>query len=513
MTEQIAFYDHPIYKLREDDWCKYRDLYVGGHDILTAPQYLWKHEFESDLKAGPVVEGGTDVSRANLAGSASLYAIRKLRTRYVNYMRPIINRYRSLLFKQEPDLEGVRDVFGDEIDDVDGEGTSLLNFITDHVATEFFLYGKVGILTDSFDVDEANMISKAAQQALKMRPYFQILTALEMHDWQRVNDDSARKGRLEWLRTEYTEIADRESANDKPEERVYSKVYNREGNVYGIKLYKGPLVKNKEVLKTEGKGNWEFVEQIAINTPTGSHEEIPIALIDDESFVRDVVEVALLRHNTQSSLDNILLNQAHQKVFGSGDWESGDALVVNEAVMTLLPKDFDITIVEPCNPQALERRLASTTQTLFQLAFSRTRVLPSDAKAVEGAETQREAKEEFLACLKKAGNQIEALVNEAVEYYAAFKGQTVTKPIEFSKDITVEDVDQQLAIEMAYMDKIQDYPIWRKETLKKRAREMNLSNVDAIIAEIDTVEPKKEERTERRRSLFAENTDGEEGDR
>lgn len=498
MTE-TTFFEHPFYALNRDAWQRYDDLYQGDHEILTRPCYLWMHEFESDTIKGGLPIGPTEVNdRGNIiAAGSKLYQIRKLRTRYINYIRPIINRYISLAFKEEINTDDVADIFGeDELENVDGLGTSLVNFIIDEIARNYFLFGKVGVLIDSYDVE---VKSQADQVQLGLRPFMQLLKPLEIHDWQYANDNSARRGRLNWLRTEYMQIEDRESASQEPEQRRYSKLYLLDGNTYKVQTYRGDVINASLIAITKSK--WEQIDETVIGAGFG---DIPVALIDNQSWIRDVSEVALLQHNAQSSLDNILLNQAYQKIIGSGDWHEGDAVVATEATMMLVPKDFTVTVVPPCQPTSLENRLNSITATMFQLAFSRTRLLPADAAGVESGDTQRESKEEFLATLVRGIEQIEALTNRAIEYYAMFKGKTYSKGIQISKDITIEDIDQQLSVEQAYWDRIAQYPTWKKAVLKKRAAEMNLNNTEDILEEIENTEPQEpgEQNPQERTNLF-----------
>lgn len=456
----MKFYNHPDYDRRLPDWEKCRDLVKGDHDTLCQQRYLWPHEFEEN---GP--KGGEKLRR-----------IRELRTRYTAHLRTIINRYVSLIFKSEPDTSEVQALFGDEIENVDGHGTSLLNFVKNKLAPAYFEAGKCGIVTDSFDIDVTNM---AEQQASNQRPFWELLDAMTIRDWRTVPVSASMISPVRWLRTQYSELEERESADVEPTAYQYSKLYSIEGGRYVIRLYKGGKVSGTFV---KDAGEWE---QVGTDITPEGITEVPIALVDHDSWITDLAEKALQLYNLESSLDNQLNFQAFQRIFATG-FKSGDAVIMNEAGVTVLPEGFAITVVEPTQPTALMARINGVTATLFQLAFSKTRVLPSDAKEIESAENQREAKEDFLATLINASNTLEQLTNTAIRHYAAFKGQPdFDGKVSFSKDITIEDVAEMTNIVSTFYDDIKRVPLWYKETMKGIADRMNFADADEIKAAID----------------------------
>jgi hypothetical protein len=138
---------------------------------------------------------------------------------------------------------------------------------------------------------------------------------------------------------------------------------------------------------------------------------------------------------------------------------------------------------------ALKERIGHVAATMFQIAFHQTRVLPLDSKETEAADSQAAGKEDFLSCLKNASDTIAQAVTKMLTDFAAFKGISgYDKAVDFAFDVTVEDVDQELAWIMAFKADIDQYPEWRKQTLKRVVDRMNIAGAEEIKAEIDETE-------------------------
>jgi hypothetical protein len=128
---------------------------------------------------------------------------------------------------------------------------------------------------------------------------------------------------------------------------------------------------------------------------------------------------------------------------------------------------------------------------MFQIAFHKTRILPLDSKESEGADSQAAGKEEFLSCLKNASNTIAQTVRKMLTDFAAFKGISgYEAAVNFEFDVTVEDVEQELAWINAFKSDIDQYPGWRKATLKRVVDRMNIAEADEVKEEIDSTDTK-----------------------
>jgi hypothetical protein len=216
-------------------------------------------------------------------------------------------------------------------------------------------------------------------------------------------------------------------------------------------------------------------------------EEIPLASITDASWIRDVIPLALLRHNTQSSLDNGLMFQAHQRIMAAGNFKPGEGMVMNEGVVTLLPPDTDVTIVEPSNPAALKERLSQIDAEIIQTAFLKDRIVPIDSRAVQGAEGQEAEETEFIAEMKRANKRLETWTNAMLKNWAAFQGKEMPAELVFDSNIQKETVEQHMLYLRTMFDIMNRYPKWTKAELKKLVLARGLDDEEGIIAEIDAM--------------------------
>lgn len=462
---EINFHKHIEYKALIDSWIMYRDLFTGHHETLVSPSYLWQHEFE----------------KSSAEGASDLYEVRRNRTRYVNLIKPIVKRYTSLLFTNEIDFSDIdKAIPEEERADIDGAGTSLEAFIKEHIAKNYFIYGKPAVLVDSFGIATSSL---GEEREVGQRPFMETLHPLEIIDWDIETGDPARKGKINFLRVEYEILEPRTSPQDEPQVFRYTKIFYVDGGRYHQALYKGDKIDTGSA--GQKANGWTLIYDQAIGD---SLAEVPIALTQKESWLSDLCPIALLRHNTQSSLDNQLLFQAHQRIIGTGDFSDGDA-VANEATWLLVKGEGSVQVIEPSQPVSLEKRLETLTLDLFRVAFCQTRPMPADSKVAIAADSQREAKDEFIATLQAGGKEIEDLVNQAVKNYAAFKGiKDFEGKVKFDFDITLDDVDQQIAIASAFAADISRHPKWKKELLKKIATYQGLNSQDMILDEIENTE-------------------------
>ena len=457
------FSTHPDYDVKRDDWQTYQALHQGRHDTLSSANYLWRHEFEENLAKG----GG------------KLRQIREQRTRYVNLITPIVNSFVALIFKTDPDLEEVRKVLDEEeIADFDGNGTNLINFLRNEVAFNYFLYGKPIVQVDTMPM-KAN--SRGEEIAAGLRPFADIWSPLDLKDWQIETIDPKRKGKYNAMRFEYTIIEDRGGLMEAPVQRRYSTIIESDGTTVTAQHYAGELI-SRYAAMDEAEAVW---------TPSGEahviegQSEIPVVLDNIESWIKAVSPVALLRHNTQSSLDNGLLYQAHQRLVGIGEFKEGDAVIMNEAGIMFLPEGSTLETIQPSDPSALERRLNALTARMFQIAFSRVRLIPSDSKETQAADAQQEEDKLLVAQLRAASKDLSDNFTQIIKVFAELKGQTFDGRIELDDNITSEDITQQIVTLQAHWDEIVKYPEWRKAINKKLAMQMHLDEIEDITNEID----------------------------
>lgn len=457
MSKSIKLYEHPDYEELSKHWEVYRVLYEADRRELVKSEYLWPHELEA-------IQGNED--------SVKIRNIRVRRSQYTNWLEPILSRYTSLFFKEPPDVSEVEELFGDYIKDVDGRGNSLEQFIKAHVTKAYLLYGRPIILTDGFNLPAK---TAAEEKALGKRPFWELLDALSVKDWQIEELDPALRGKFAALRWEYDLINPRVDLKQEPETVTRSKEFVLEGGLYKVYIYeKEKEQKVSRDKKTKEAGDWRFIDVIEIP----EFEELPIASVEGgRSWFKDVAPKALQYFNEESCLDNILLYQAHERLWFAGPIKEEHRKAMAEYTVGILPQDTQLLQATAVDPVAHERRLSVILNQMQRIAFNQSRTTPDDSRQVEAADTQREVKDDFVNLIVSSIEEIEDLVNRAVEHWAIFEGRGNYKGrVKLNKDVSIEDVKQQLNIFNALRQDIEAYPTWKREMLEKFAKITDVSD-------------------------------------
>lgn len=485
MSIEIALHEHNYYSEMAPFWTTYRDLYDGNHATLTNSKYLWYHELEKG-----------DKETATL-----LRGIRAQRTRYLNRIEPIISRYTSLFFQNDPmPDQPTLDMFGDSISDVTGTGKSLISFLKEDVLRSHLLYGRPVVRTDNYAVEVRSL---AEQRALKISPTFEVINPLDLKDWQ-IDTSPQRRGKFLWVRCEYWEMEARASATDKPEQRLYSKVFTWQGAGYTVDTYvaksnkdipnissaqSDQVQKSSVVNDNRGQGSrWELEETSGlINAP-----DLPIRSIENgESWVKDIAPQALKLFNLESTRDSIHYSQGHQRIWISGVTNKEQMVALSEYTIGFLPDGSQVQSLEPINTASIDANISETTNNILRIAFNQQATTTIDSKAVQSGATQQEGKEPLVALIKAEIESLENLANSMIKDYAFFK-EGITDfqgKIKFSRDIKIDDIQAQLNIFNALRSDINSCKTWRSESLKKFARQQGLAQQDIIDSEIEASKP------------------------
>lgn len=492
----IKFHDHPEYEENEESWETYRDLYEGDHRKLISQKYLWPHELEYSQQSA-----STDPqTQTNQTVGQKIRRVRAQRSRYFNLFEPVISTWISMALSKPMRIDPeVMEMLGDDIQDIDGKGTSLQNFIMGPLAISYFRDGKAAVLVDA---PENNARSAAEQAASGFRPYMEILDVLEIKDWQISN------GRFDWIRYEYEVIAPRVSAEQEPEELEYCKVLRvdpTDGRVY-VSVY----------LEDEDSEEWSVVSQ---DQELVGLDRVPVAMAHNNvSWVRDVAELQLVLFNLMSAHYNLLNTQAFQRVFVSGDLQDRHLISISEYAVSVLPNEAKPYVIEPSDTASLVAAINGTMDQLYRVAFNRTRGVAMDSREAPGASTLREMSTELIALLIHAVGELEQVINEAIGLYAIFKlgperGKQFAGRITLSRDITADDVNLQIQMFLTYRDEIRNVQSWRKAHLKKVAVSMGYNNDERteILQDIENIEPLPQfNQTALPRGLTASGTPGQE---
>lgn len=453
MANPIKLFENSIYKKKAPLMQTIQDLRDGDHEVLIQSKYLWPHEFE--------------VSPSGY----QLRAIREKRSRYTNCMELVESTWVSLVLKHAMAIpQEVVDLFGDGINDVDGDGKDIKTFLREVVAPLYFRLGNPHILTNA---PAEGAVSRGEESALGIKPFWQAISPLAIKDWQ-VDKSIPSIKRYKAIRWEYTAEQERDGLESAPVDALYSQSFRlKDGKVYD-KRYRseGERASNLWVLEREAElQGWQ---------------ELPIAFIESETWLKEVSEQQLKLFNLESALDSQLNSQAFQRIFITGVTSEKAKVMLHEYVINFLPEGSAVTIAEPTNPVALQDRIAQTGSLLFRVAFNRAFTLNEASKESVGADSAAAMREEQTALVLNAIDDLELLINRAIQHYAKFKNAKNFKgKVVLSRDVDEMDLDKTIQLAQSVYDEMKKSPTWIREYLKAVADEMPVANKETIKQEID----------------------------
>lgn len=470
---QIDLYTHPEYGALAGDWQTYKDLYEGHHGVLTAAKYLWYHELEGGVQADGV---GSPILQTS--DSIKLRSRREQRTQYYNVIKPIVSRFLSIFFCTPPTFKDVEPIFGEQIKDVTGTGQSLAAFLKDDVLFNLIVYGRAFVVTNAPD----KAVQNQTEEKKTRIPYFESLNPLDVKDWQ-VEIDGPNKGKLRFVRWEYTIIPPREKSTDAPEIKKRSKEMRLVGNTFvtiTYELCEGEGLSGAK--QNERQMVWREIKRVEL--PGWNY--LPVqAVFSGESWLKELAGEAVKLHNLISSRDNILYYQGYKWVFITGVNNEEQKKAIAEYTISFLPDGATVVEAEPANTTSIEQAIEKTILNIFRMAYGVTRMLPVSSDAAESAQSKQEDRKALESLILSEIETIENLANAIARDYAEFKGRELSGEIKFSRDLTSFDVEQEITIYQALRDEIMKVPTWRKEVLKKFAETQNLNKLSEIMVEID----------------------------
>lgn len=472
----ITLYKSPEYASKYTDWQRYSDLYYGVHSTVCSANYLYYHKIES----------------AGDAQALKLRASREQRTRYLNLPEIIVSLWQSLLFRSEPvfDAAALSNLDGAE-DDIDGAGTSFCSWLRDFACRNYLVYGQVIALTDAFPFTAT---SKADERARGLRPFVELLEPLAVVDWQIETSDPARIGKYNFLRHEYDVTLPRLRSSDRPTVRRQSSELSLVDGRYTVTQYNGPEydVDSNGNVKASGivsnqTAPWSLGETISTELL-----ELPISVINSESWIDGVCEETLRHHNIRSNKDNILYNQGFDQVFIKGI-NAKDipefVAAMNEYSKILLPENGDAFKLDANDVAAYERAEAQALDAVFKVGLNQLHSLPGDSKLIAAADSQDAQKDNTYAIIESAVEQLENFANDILVKFAEFKGNKNPGQVEFNRDIKESNVDEFLAVWSGFREMFRGIPEIEKPATKKAVERLGLSE-DELEAAASAVDKK-----------------------
>jgi cell fate (sporulation/competence/biofilm development) regulator YmcA (YheA/YmcA/DUF963 family) len=457
-------YRNPDYVRNLSEMELARDLYQGKKEVLVNNDAIfWK----------TATERSTD--------GEALLRDRRIRTCYQNFTEIVTSLIVSFLLRKAPDTtEAAKLLSESELKNIDGYGNSLQAFVKNKFTPDYLNYGKACILVEASKNSAKNRLEELASG---WRPYFTYLNPISVTDWER-ESEQPRAGEFKFIRYEFIKLEPRNSEAEEPKEFKYSKAYSYQDGVIYSKIYRGAeIVKGASTVITDSE-NWNLLS----NDPLGI-KAIPLIVLEDESWLKDVNQESLRYFNIRSSKDNILHNQGYQRVFISGmDGQDTSAVqTLNESNWILLPTNSTVSTISPADVAGHDKALEESVNNIFKIGLNQLRLLPSDSRVAQGADSVAEEKENTFALIESTLEDIENSINRALSVYAEYKGETLEKGIELNKSISKTDVQSFVTIYNAFRDDFKKLGSLQKATLKKAVNFLGLDEeeIASISKEID----------------------------
>lgn len=458
-------YLHPDFEEKQEDWKLYRDLYEGKKEVISRPKFLWPH----DLEQLPTEE------------SARVYRNRQTRTQYTNFISPIINVWTQLFFRKDLIIpDEVKELFGDEIDDVDGKGRSLANFLREEVLKSELMFGRPVIAVDAFNISATNRLE---EQSLGLRPFMESIDPLCLKDWSLETEDPGRLNRFNMVRYEFAKLAPRLYPNEKPEVIKYSKVYIKDGSQVIVQEYRNNA-DPEQPQGTQQAEDWQLLDE----QPIPDLDEIPVAAdLYGMSWLKDVAPQQLRYYNLESNLDNVRYYQGYQIKYFTGFEDGADQqkMAMSAYTALFLPEGASAGVIEPANTESLERGLDMTLNNIFKVGLSQPFQIAANSKAVQAADTQREQKDDTIALVQARQERVEDVINNAIEHYARFKNEEAPEEkVRFDSDVSEDDVEQMLNMFQALRPELERFPETKRQFVRAILKDVSFEDAEAVMEEI-----------------------------
>lgn len=498
MADAATLYKHPDYVSNHDRWKVAKDLYEAKRDVIIKPEYLWYHAIELKDKNFDVAKFLNGDKKQVSTGAAQLRTSREQRTRYPGLQEIIVSLWQSLFFAEparlNPELENLlKDHSGEK--NIDGNGTSVTDFIQEQVLVSRLLYGKSIILVDSYPIVARNL---QEQREKGLRPFMSLVNPLDAKDWKIISDRPDKVGEYEAFRYEFTGVIPRTRLTEEPQLRRYSHVMQLIENRCVIQEYYQDLDNEyrvkKEFYNAESKNEqWAKGESITTELPF-----LPVTVYDGKAWLDDVGQEVLRHYNIRSNRDNILYNNGYDIKYAKGiDSGNPDAIAaLSEYTIVLLPENGDFGKLDPTDPSGLKDTERESLEHIFRIGLNKLRQIASDSKEVQSAEGADKDNEYTYRLVESELTSIENNINAAFKNYAAYLGKTNFEgKVELEKKVSAENFDKFIYAWGAFKDSLIKVEGLEKSVIKKVIKKLRLDTKDEadLLKKVDSADFSKPE--------------------
>ncbi len=378
---------HPYYAQQRPAWAMAEHHYDGGRSLErenrnVTPRYLKRFWTESN-------EDYTDrLDRAMLL--------------YDNLPRKALHVYQSQLYRVKP-VRTLPSRLAPALANIDLLGTSADDFF-ERVTAKAKLLGVFGVLVDgpplgALRSPDGAAVSEAVAQVQNLRPWCELLSPLNIIDWDWEREDPARRGQLNWVTILDQVTRGREPLGQGGEELLRYRVYRRN------------TITTYEVGKDRKRGR----DDDGVEMPNHLGE-VPLVLfyadfeapMQAQTIFDDVVLSANALWNTWSVLDEGFYHQGFEILTFATD-DAVSEIKVGERAGLKIPKDAKVTYTAPTGVPAEMgmRRINAIVDRVADLVFNRTARAQLPSAAPESGEKREQDRQEFLALLEQHAGSAE----------------------------------------------------------------------------------------------------------
>lgn len=460
-----TLYCNPEYYQYEPQWTLARDLYEGDHDILTRSNYLWTHAIE-EANQDPVAQ--------------RLRARRCQRTRYLNLSEVLISLWCSLFFKKDPQVDSITEALLKDhngLRNIDGRGSSLTGFFRNKVLPSYLNYGKVVLVVDSLPIVARNITE---ERQIGARPFLDLIEPLNFVDWSREVADPKRLMEFTFARYQYTGVLPRRTSSEEPKLRRYSYEYRHDSGIVTLNVAYVDLDGSYKVIDKhwDAEKKTEAWQTDTNPIPLVGLDEIPIAVFEDESWLKDANQETLRHFNLRSNRDNINYNQGFQEKYlniQGGKMDSTRIGAFNEYAHKILDVGESAFVLEPIDPLALEKSEQEAIRNVFRVGLNRLHSLPDSSDESPSADSMDKQNEYTSKLVESALVEIEDIANQALKHYAAFMGKANFEgKIELDKEVSDESFEQFITTWQTFSDMLSGSSKIKTEVARKALHKLRL---------------------------------------
>lgn len=393
------------------------------------------------------------------------FALRKQLTYYDNLQEKILNAWLSFLFRQDPSYEGLESFMKpEEMEDVDGCGCSLTDFIKNHMTRSYLQYGPTYVETTAPNIVTSN---KAQDDAIGKRVFLKGYEPLGVPEWETEESDPSRKGKLNAIQFEYILQLPRTSFEEESKLTLYRKQITREGQSIVARYFR--IEDNDFDINSFSHDKEYDWKQDGEDHIYEGFSEIPVQFAGKDSWLKDSVHQNHRLYNLRSAHEWILHQSSYKKLWASGEPLDPKDFPWSVTNMFWIKQGGTIGEIAPTDPVALRDRCTELEDKVWAIGMNQMDRLPGDSRAAQSDATIKEQKDIIIAIAKATVSQIETWANAIVRDIAEFKGHTLTEDEKITLNADFDDSDYDKLVETFVMLRgdLEQLPTFRKKAIQK----------------------------------------------